>query len=204
MDHLVYACPDLAEGVRLIQELLGVEASPGGRHEGLGTRNALVGLGPHSYLEIVSVDPDQSRPTRPRWFGLDTLSEARLVTWATESDDLEENVRLAGGVGLDLGAVAAARRRRPDGTDLSWVFTDPRADRLDGIVPFFIDWRGALHPATSIPSACTCEGLAAEHPDAPRVQSLLGALGVDLPVVLGPAPRMIATIDSPNGLIELS
>ena len=40
VDHLVFACPDLEQGVEQIADLLGVRATPGGRHEGLGTHNA--------------------------------------------------------------------------------------------------------------------------------------------------------------------
>ena len=73
MDHLVFAAPDLDQGVRHVEDLLGVEMSPGGRHAGFGTRNRLIGFGPTSYMEVVSVDPEQPDPPRARWFGLDTL-----------------------------------------------------------------------------------------------------------------------------------
>ena len=48
MDHLVFAAPDLDEGVRHIETHLGVATSSGGRHAGYGTKNRLVGLGPKS------------------------------------------------------------------------------------------------------------------------------------------------------------
>jgi len=99
---------DLDEGVGAIEALLGVRASPGGRHEGLGTWNALVALGPEVYLEIVSPDPSQGPPALPRWFGLDTLDRPALVTWAAKSDRLDRLVARARTVDVDLGAVTAA------------------------------------------------------------------------------------------------
>src|SRR5262245_46770085 len=79
IDHLVYATPDLALGVERIERLLGVRATPGGQHLGLGTRNALVALGPSCYLEIIGPDPEQPRPSGLRRFGLDDLREPMLL-----------------------------------------------------------------------------------------------------------------------------
>jgi hypothetical protein len=45
VDHLVYATPDLKLGIHKLEKLLGVRATPGGQHLGLGTRNALIALG---------------------------------------------------------------------------------------------------------------------------------------------------------------
>jgi hypothetical protein len=61
VDHLVYATPDLDRGIDEIEKLLGVRASPGGQHQGRGTRNALVALGPTAYLEIERASALRSR-----------------------------------------------------------------------------------------------------------------------------------------------
>jgi hypothetical protein len=92
-------------GVERLERLLGVRATPGGQHLGRGTRNALLALGPDSYLEIIAPDPDQPRPAEPRWFGIDALQEPRLVTWAAKGTSLDRLANDAAERGVTLGAV---------------------------------------------------------------------------------------------------
>ena len=92
VDHLVYATPDLKASIDALEKRLGVRAAPGGQHPGRGTRNALIALSPTSYIEIIGPDPEQPKPDLPRQFGIDTLAEGRLVTWAAKSSDLEGTV----------------------------------------------------------------------------------------------------------------
>src|SRR5712692_2245642 len=150
VDHLVFATPDLAAGVEQVERLLGVHAAPGGQHPGAGTRNALIGLGDETYLEIIGPDPDQPKPDRPRRFGIDELRAPRLVTWAAKGTDLEAIVQNAKQHGVDLGQVQLGRRRRPDGVLLSWRLTVSPALNADGIVPFFIDWCETTNPAANL------------------------------------------------------
>jgi hypothetical protein len=109
VDHLVYATPDLARGVDDLERLLGVRATPGGQHPGLGTRNALIALGPDSYIEIVAPDPEQPAPSTPRWFGIDDLEHSKLVTWAAKGTDLEQLRATA----VRNGITRRGRARRP-------------------------------------------------------------------------------------------
>jgi len=203
IDHLVYATPDLDLGVSTIEKTLGIRATPGGQHPGMGTRNALVALGPASYLEIIGPDPDQPMPTGPRRFGIDTLTAPRLIGWVAKSRELDAVAARAAASGVPLGPVIPGSRKRPDGVVLSWRYTDPSIVAADRLVPYFIDWGSSPHPSATAARGATLVRLRAEHPDAPRVQKMIDALGLHLRVEQGSTPALIATIDSPRGRVEL-
>ena len=204
VDHLIYATPALEPAVAELERRLGVRASPGGQHLGEGTHNAVIPLGPRIYLEILAPDPTQPRLQRPLWLGIDGLTAPRLVTWAAKSDRLDDLVARARDLGLPLGRVRPGSRRRPDGTTLTWRFTDPHTVLADGIVPFFIDWGSSPHPAGRAPQEVGLVGLRAEHPDGDQIGAKLLRLGVGLDVSLAPKPALIATIQTPRGRIELT
>ena len=201
VDHLVYATADLDKGIAEIERLLGVRPSPGGRHPQWGTRNALIALGPNSYLEIIA--PDSSPISIERPFGLDTQGPSRLVTWAASRSELANVRATAGQRGIKLGNVLSGSRTRPDGVVLTWELTDLRCVVADGIVPFLIDWGTSPHPAATAPKGARLLNLRAEHPDADRIRRMLQALSLGLQVHPGPAPALIAEIDCPNGHLVL-
>ena len=203
VDHLVYATPELRVGIERIERVLGVRATPGGQHPGRGTRNALVSLGPGTYLEIIGPDPEQPTPAQARPFGIDALKEPRLVAWAAKGKQLEQLANEAGRGGVKLGEVISGTRQRADGVVLSWRYTDPRTVVAGGIVPFFIDWGTTPHPASTATEGPSLIGLRAEHPDPEQVQKALSRLGLDLRVQPGPRPALVATVSGPRGRVEL-
>jgi len=204
LDHLLYATPDLDATVEDLARRCGVRPAAGGRHPGRGTRNALLALGPATYLEILGPDPDQPPPAHPRWMGIDGLPAPRLATWVASSDDLERDVDRAVVAGEDLRPIADGARRRDDGVELHWRMAGPDASRMDGVIPFLIDWGESPHPARSSPDGCRLLAFHAEHPDAARARVVIEALGLELEVREGPAPRLVATLATPGGELVLS
>jgi hypothetical protein len=203
VDHLVYATPDLQAGVERIERTFGVRATPGGQHPGRGTRNALLALGPSSYLEIIGPDPEQPQPAEARPFGIDGLKEPRLTTWAAKAPDLDRLIADAHAAGIRIGALAAGSRRTADGVLLAWRYSDPRTVVAGGVVPFFIDWGTTPHPSASAARGAALRALAIEHPDPASVQAALRQLRLDVPVSRGAAPALVATIDTPRGVVTL-
>src|SRR5215469_18458044 len=120
VDHIIYAAPDLAAAVTDLEARLGIRAQAGGKHIGLGTHNALLALGPRSYLEIIAPDPGQPQPSVPRPFGLDAGSRSGLAGWAITCSDIDAAVAGARSRGYDPGEVAGMQRAAPAGAVLRW------------------------------------------------------------------------------------
>ena len=216
VDHLVYGVPELSAGVARIAELLGVTPAPGGSHEGRGSHNALLSLGDDAYLEIIAPDPAQPRPRRPLPFGLDSLAEPRLVTFAVHADrtgatePAAAEVRLerwrahAAARGYDPGPVATGSRRRSDGSLLFWHLCQHQELRFGGALPFLIDWGAADSPAASAPAGCRLLNLEVQSPEPGAVGPALRALGVPVAVRAADRPGLLATVATPRGTVQLT
>jgi hypothetical protein len=188
IDHLVFATPDLQATVAELEEAFGVAPSPGGAHVGLGTFNALLGLGGRTYLEIIGPDPAQPDPDGPRPFGIDELDRARLVAWcAAPQRPLSDIVNEARSSGFDPGEIHSMSRRRPDGVILEWSLTsppltfsdgehNPKEFELGGVLPFFIDWGRTVHPSEALPIGGTLLALDLFHPQPRTIDLILSAI----------------------------
>ena len=203
LDHLVYATPDVDATVADLEATLGVRAATGGRHVGRGTRNALIGLSQFSYLEIIGPDATQRDAARPLWFGLDTLTAPRLVTWAIQLGDVERVMGDAARAGVVLGTLAHGARETPDGSTLRWRLTSPDVMIDDGLVPFLIDWGRSKHPALSAPRGVTLRSMRGEHPDPERVMRDVSVVSAKLSVVRAPRPALVAILAGKKGEVEL-
>ena len=207
LDHLVFACADLPTGLERVTALLGAEPSPGGRHPRWGTRNALLALDDGVYLEVVGPDPESPRPPGGRGLGGEEAGAGGLVTWSVRVEDLAAASSAVASAGVDLGPAIPGERTRPDGSRLTWVLTDPAADRLGGVVPFLIDWGDSEHPARRLAAAGVAgrvDGLRLFHPEPSRVEAALAALGFDQALEVRPgAPALQARISTPGGTVTL-
>lgn len=201
IDHLIVFTPNLERGMDWAEHHLGVRPVMGGRHPDLGTHNALLGLGPTCYLEVMAPDPHALRPMNPAETALGRLTEPRLGTWVLRAEHIEELHARA--VGIGLGEVREGHRDNPDGTRLAWRLTDPFVFPYDGVVPFLIAWGETPHPGSRLPKVGELTGLAVEHPAAEDVEHAFDLLDVSVPVLKAGRPRLIATIETAQGLVTL-
>jgi hypothetical protein len=207
IDHLVVGAASLPAGIDWIESRLGVRAKPGGKHVAMGTHNALVGLGPRLYVEIMAIDPEGAAPGRPRWFDLDEprmrarLAEGpALIHWVVRTRDIEGDVARVDGA---CGTILSMQRG-----DFTWRITVPEDGHLPerGLLPTLIQWSDDRHPTDALPDVgMRLTAIAAEHPEPAHVRSMLARLGLSatLKVTYGQTPRLAAMLRTPRGTVTL-
>jgi hypothetical protein len=152
LDHLIIGARDLDEGIAYLEKLCGCRAAYGGSHAGRGTRNALLKLGHHSYLEILAPDPEQ--PALVWHKELPELEEPRLVGWAERVNDINALAAQLRKRGVEVIGPTPGSRTRPNGDILRWTLL-LRTDDRDGILPFYIAWDSTSpHPSDDAPGGC--------------------------------------------------
>lgn len=148
LDHLSFAAgPDgLAGTAERIGSLLGREFVDGGVHPRFGTRNMILPLADHTYLEVVEVLDHPASDKAP--FGQAVRARSALgggwMAWVVAVDDISP-------IETRLGRAAApGNRHRPDGLELTWRQIGINGLIADPQLPFFIQWDVPmeLHPSS--------------------------------------------------------
>lgn len=202
LDHLVLGTASLADGTPALASLLGVEPDAGGRHEGVGTHNRLLSLGPETYLELIAPDPGQPAPPRPLPFGLDEpevreriAQRPRLLAYVVRTDDIAA-AREA--LGMPAGRAIDMRR----GT-LQWRISLPVAGQGAG-TPILIDWGDSPMPSSTLADrGLRLLGLRIGAPGA--AARGLAPLAADprIRIESTDAVELVASVDTPGGTVRL-
>ncbi|MCX7684631.1 MAG: VOC family protein [Acetobacteraceae bacterium] len=199
IDHIVIGAATLEQGAAWVERHLGARPSGGGRHEGAGTHNLLLGLGPRCYLEVIAPDPSQPEPEHPRLFDLDDpalrtqlAAEPRLIAYVARTPALGP---LADRLGPRGGEVRAMRRGR-----LSWrMLLPPQRQDLGNMIPPMIQWDE--EPPRLPDSGVRLVSLEAEHPEADALRAALAERGLadQVTVRFSPHPRLLAHLRRADG-----
>lgn len=200
IDNLVYACADLEHGMHEIEQLLGVRPVYGGRHPDFGTHNALLSLGPKTYLEVIARDPDTQVSAHSALAELPGDQTSCLKTWVLRTEEIDQLAGIANAKGIDIGSVQTGSRESADGSTIRWQLTDHNAMPMDGAIPFLISWDDTPHPASVVPKGGDLLSLTIEHPEADRVCDMLSVLGIEIPVVHAETFKLVAQIQTPDGV----
>lgn len=210
LDHVSFAAgPDgLAATTEKIGQLLGAEFLDGGAHPRFGTRNQILPLTGHQYMEIVDVldHPASEKAAFGQFVRERTQAGGGWMAWCVSVDDMTE-------VEHRIGRHAVpGNRRRPDGFNLEWTQIGTSSSRVDPQLPYVLKWDmdDSEHPSQMAEATVTLKALdIAGSPQ--RLEDWLGQPVIDSLESLqvnwtapNAAPGiMAATFETPHGTVRL-
>ena len=148
LDHVVFAAADLDAACDAFEAATGCRPGGGGPHDGRGTHNALVSLGPGVYLELIAPDPAQPADEAVRAaFG--AFEAPAPWHWAVRARDLADVATMLRAAGASPTPAIPMTRSLPDGAELAWALM--ALPGHGGASPFYIDWQRSPHPSQSAP-----------------------------------------------------
>ena len=200
IDHVIVGTADLEQGIRQLTELTGAAPERGGQHPGRGTQNALLSLGPRTYLELIA--PVSGPP--PEMEFLSSLQELTPIGWAIGAKDLDATKSRLEAAGFQVSAPRPGSRVRPDGQILQWR-TAAIGNVPGDLTPFLIEWSAQTpHPATTSPGGCTLESMEIVGADVESLAKLVAELGLGTVVRSGKATGLTLKLSCPAGPVTLT
>ena len=192
LDHIVFAAGPggLAGTADRLSAVLGEEFHDGGVHPRFGTRNRILPLTDHTYLELVEVLDHPASDKAP--FGQAVRARSELgggwLGWVVAVDDIAP-------LEARLGRSAVnGNRHRPDGRELLWKQLGVKGLQADPQLPFFVEWQclPQHHPSAGGSGRVHLEALEIAG-DPARVADWLGNC------VEGPLKDVLVDWVAPNG-----
>ncbi|MDN5794848.1 MAG: VOC family protein [Intrasporangium sp.] len=146
VDHVSYAAEHdgLQPTAERLSKLIGVEPVDGGVHPRFGTRNVILPLANHNYLEVVGVLDHPASDKAPFGQAVRARSECGggWMGWVVAVDDIHPAEARLGRQSVE------GNRHRPDGVELRWRQLGVKGLMADPQLPFFVQWEDmSLHPS---------------------------------------------------------
>jgi Glyoxalase-like domain len=187
---------------------------------------------PRAYFEIIAINSEALRaantpanPIKKRWFDLDSedlqnsiKSSPRLAHFVANTSDVNKACAALQTLGIDRGPAVQASRMTAAGL-LQWQITvrEDGQRLFHGGLPTLIQWgeKGSTpsvannapvvaHPTNDMPdSGVTLQSLRMIHPQATELQAAHQAIGLHGITVEAGAANLIATLQTPKGLVTL-
>ncbi len=204
IDHIVYAVPNLQQGMDDFEKLSGVRPTYGGKHLHQGTHNALVNLGENIYFELLAIDPDNNNVPAPLWMGMNLITEPTITRFAIKSNDMERDCSILEKINPLLAETKTGMREKKDGTILNWRLSIPLASPKIEMIPFLLDWQDSQHPTESLKQNCSIIDFRLHHPAASTLKKQLIPFELGLEIMESDTIAFELKVKSPNGTLVLS
>ncbi|NJS36576.1 MAG: VOC family protein [Brachymonas sp.] len=218
VDHLVVAARTLEEGVAWCEATLDITPGAGGEHALFGTHNRLFRIAtvnfPRAYFEIIAINKIAYRAIKSPakcWFDLDSPQlqagiegSPRLVHFVANTGDIRTAGAALHALGIERGPAVKANRMTANGL-LEWQITvrDDGQRLFNGVLPTLIEW-GQTHPANAMPdSGISLQNLRITHPEASELATAYQAIGLQGITIEAGTPNIIATLQTPRGIVTL-
>jgi hypothetical protein len=210
VDHVSYAAEKggLHETAERLSEALGVRAVDGGIHPRFGTRNMILPLLGHQYVEVVEVLDHPASDKAPFGQAVRQRSEdgGGWLGWVVAVEDLVPVERRLG------REAVPGNRHRPDGVELRWRQIGVKGLISDPQLPFVLQWESGpdLHPSRSGPSDVRLSVLQIAG-DPQRVTDWLGlpqeykpeSVAFEFVAPHGTPGLMSCRFETPNGVVTV-
>lgn len=210
LDHVSFAAqPDGLEATtERIANRLGIEPVKGGVHPRFGTRNMILPLTDHQYVEVVTVLDHPAAEKAPFGQAVRARSEAGggWLGWVVEVPDLAPFEAKLGRPSVPGG------RLFPDGRQLEWHQIGVKGLISDPQLPFMVhfDSEDEMHPSQArITDVRLCGMEIAGSPDRVTewlggpVEDVLGSLDVTWCAPNGTPGVMAVSFDTPDGTVTI-
>jgi Glyoxalase-like domain len=219
VDHLVVAASTLDEGVAWCERTLGITPGPGGEHPLMGTHNRLFSIAtaqyPTAYFEIIAINKGAACARiqgAKRWFDLENealqshlkQNGPQLVHFVASTLKADVAIQALSQLNIDRGELLAASRMTAHGL-LSWQITVRHDGQrlMQGTLPTLIEW-GDVHPTRHMAaSGVTLQSLTASQPNTDALRAAYTAVGLQGVEVTQYEPNLVATLQTPRGLVML-
>ena len=201
LDHIVWASNSLDEAAASFERLSGVEAGAGGRHIGIGSRNALANLENGAYLAIDGPDPEQELVGNYGAF-LASLTSPVLWRFVLQTSDLAAAEAVLTRHGYQT-AIKSGSRTTTRGELLEWDTLSVLNHDLGSGMPMIKTWRTNSHPSTEAPAGCRLIKLTVSHPKTNLLKNLYDDLGINIELEQASEPALTAVIEGRSGRFTL-
>ncbi len=197
IDHLIWFSPDLRFGETFFIERAGVKPVFSGPHPGGRTRNSIFATSDTSFVDVMAMDPAQPESgANPE---VAEMTGHGLYHWAMGDTDLEALVDRARSKGVVTSDVLTGGRERPSGEWLGWKVVGVRNHGFGALIPVFIEWTNAKHPAFEARIGGQLLSVTLYSPKQKELTALLDVLGIEVTVKNAAVNAMEATLEGPTG-----